>query len=353
MDKRISSAVLGLTALAATLMVAAPVSAAESLEDFYKGKTMKLIVGSDVGGGYDVYGRLMAKHIGRFIPGNPTFVVQNVPGAGGIPAANQIYNVLPQDGTVIGGIQRSTLFSQILGEPGPQYDVTKFNWMGSLNNESGIIFTWHTSKVRTFDDLTKYESNFGSSGPNESEALPTMLINMIGAKIKVIGGYPSTTAVGLAIERGEVEGVSQSWSTLKTQHPDWLSGNKVNLLVQMSMTKDKDLPNVPLIADAIAPHLLPEYKGTEGENLLRIMLAQKVMGRPYVIGPGVPADRVAALRKAFNQVLTDKEFLEDSAKAKVDITPVGGDEIQNMVERLAATPKATLTKLEEITKYKK
>ena len=353
MKRWVSAGLLGLATLA-SMVLAAPASAAESLEEFYKGKTLKLIVGSDVGGGYDVYGRLLAKHMGKYIPGNPTFIVQNIPGAGGIPAANNVYNVQPQDGTVIAGVQRSTLFSQILGEPGPQYDITKFNWLGSLNNESGIIFTWHTSKAKMFDDLTKYDTNFGSSGPNESEALPTMLINMIGAKIKIIGGYPSTTAVNLAIERGEVEGISQSWSTLRTQHPDWIRDKKVNLLVQMSMTKDPDLPDVPLIADMIGPkNLKPEYTAADGETLWRIMLAQKAMGRPYVIGPGVPADRVAMLRKAFNDTLKDKEFLDEAAKAKVDIVSVGGDEIQNMVVRLATTPKATLDRLEQITKYKK
>jgi tripartite-type tricarboxylate transporter receptor subunit TctC len=315
---------------------------------------MSLVVGSEPGGGYDVYARLLAKHMSKYIPSNPPIVVQNIPGAGSIRAANSIYNVQPRDGTVIGTIQRSTLFSQILGEAGAQYDSTKFNWLGSLNNEAGILFTWHTAKVKTFDDLTKHDSLFGVSGPNESEALPSMLINMIGAKMKLIPGYPSNTAVNLAIERGEVEGIAQSWSTLRNQRADWLRDGKVNLLAQLSLTRDPTLPNVPLIKDLVGPHnLKPEFTPADADKLWDLMLAQKAMGRPYVIGPDVPAERVAMLRKAFHETIADKEFLEEAAKAKVEITPVEGEEIQKMVVGLATTSKATLERLEQITKQRK
>jgi tripartite-type tricarboxylate transporter receptor subunit TctC len=354
MNKRLAFAVARLVAVVATISTV-PAQAAESLEEFYKNKTIKVIVGSEAGGGYDIYARILVKYMGKYIPGNPNFIVQNMVGAGSISATNNIYNVQAQDGTVFGIIQRSALFSQILGETGALYDVTKFNWMGSANNEAGIMYTWHTAKVKTFDDLTKYDSLFGASGPNESEAFPSMLVNMIGAKIKVIPGYGSNSNVNLAIERGEVEGIAQSWSTLRNQHPDWIRDKKVNLLAQMSLTKDPDMPpEVPLIMDLVGPrNLKPEYSAEESETLWRIMLAQKAMGRPFVMGPGVPPDRVAMLRKAFAASLKEPGYLEDAAKAKVDVTPVSGDEIQDMVTRLATTPKSTLNKLEQITKYRK
>lgn len=353
------SAILGLAGIAAATAVGiSPATAAESIADFYKGKTIRMVVGSEPGGGYDNYARLIVRHMGRHIPGNPQIIAQNMPGAGGITAANHVYNVAPQDGTVIGGIQRGTPFVQILGEPGPQFEAVKFNYLGSLNNEVGVIYTWNTSKVKTFDDLLKNEIFFGSSGPNDTEIYPAMLTNMLGAKIKLISGYPAATAISLAIERGEIEGLSQSWTSVKTVRPHWFNSNnpaenKVNVIAQISMSKHPDLPNVPLIMDLITPkNLLPAYTMEESETFWRIMLAQKSMGRPFILGPGVPADRVAALRKAFDDMLVDKEFIAEADKSKSEIVPVGGEEIQNMVARLATAPRAALDKLSDVTKYR-
>jgi tripartite-type tricarboxylate transporter receptor subunit TctC len=337
--------------LAIAAVSAAPAGAADSVADFYKGKQVRVIVGSDAGGGYDVYARLMARHLGRFIPGNPTFVVQNQPGAGSISAANAVYVTLPQDGTVIGGLQRGTPFEQLLGHQGPQFEATKFNWLGSLNNEVGVVAVMATAKAKKFEDLKTTDTIFGSSGPNDTEIYPSLLINMMGAKIKLIGGYSAATQISLAMERGEVEGESQSWSSLNSQHPEWYKEKKVNILAQISLNKHPDLPNVPLIMDFVnSKFLLPSFKQEDAETIWRMMLVQKSMGRPFTLGPGVPKERVDAMRKAFDEMCKDKEFLAEAEKSKTEIVAASGVDIQDMLTKVAAAPRSVLEQVSDLSK---
>jgi len=335
-------------ALAGLMVLAAAPGALAQSDDavakFYKDKQIRLIVSSEPGGGYDNYGRMFAKHMPRFIPGNPAMIVQNMPGGGGLTAANYIYNVAPKDGTVLGQVQRNVPFVAIQGQPGPQFDPTKFNWIGSMNNEVNVCVAWHTSKVKTIQDAMKMELIVGGSGPNDTEQTPAVLNNVLGTKFKIISGYPSSSAVTLAVERGEVEGICSSYSSLATRNAAWFKEKKVSILVQNSGKKHPDLPNVPLSSELA--------KSKEDRQLLELNDARLVVGRPFLAGPGVPVDRIKALRKAFDDMVKDKEFLADVEKAKMELAAVGGDEVQALIERVAATPKAIIDRLTEAQVYK-
>jgi tripartite-type tricarboxylate transporter receptor subunit TctC len=350
---RPSASILCSLLLALFLVPPVDAKAQDAIANFYKGKQLKVIVGSEAGNGYDLYARLMTRHLGRFIPGNPSFIVQNQLGSAGIAAANAVFVTQPQDGTVIGGLQPGTPVEQILGHDGPQFVATQFNWMGNLNKESSISITMAPAKARTFDDLRTVGTIYGTSGPNTTEQYPAMLVNMLGAKIKLVSGYPSIVDVGLAMQRGEVEGFTQGWVSFRKRYVDLLKDNKINLLVQYGAEKEPDLPNVPLVTDLLTEkYLLPEFKPTEAEAIWRIMLLPTTMSRPFVLGPKVPADRVAALRKAFTEMTKDPQFLADAASAKLDINPTSGEDLQQLVAKASQTPKPLLDKVAVVSKPK-
>jgi tripartite-type tricarboxylate transporter receptor subunit TctC len=333
-----------------TLAAAVPARAAE---DFYKGQQIKIYVGQEAGGSYDAYARLMQRHFGRFVSGNPTIVVLNQPGAGSIPLANSVYSAFPQDGTVIGALLREAPFEQVFGNDAVKFDALKFQWLGSLNEEPAIAVTMVPAKARTFDDLRSTEAIFGSSGANSGEIFPSMLTNMMGSKIKLVGGYPSLVQVVIAMERGEVEGVAQSWQPFKVRYANWLAEKRINLLVQFALAKQPDLPDVPLIMDLLTEkYLLPEFKPAEAELLWRLMLTQQSMARPFVLGPGVPADRMAILRKAFDTMVKDKDFLADADKAKIPLTIDSGEDLKVMIAKVAAAPRAAVDRLRVVSKPK-
>ena len=347
---RLAGMVAGMVCLAAVLVSPAR---AQSLADFYTGKTIRIVVGSDAGGSYDLYSRLMARYMGPHVPGNPKFLVQNMGGAGGLKAANYVYNVAPQDGTVIGALQRAAAFTEALGGPGPQYESEKFQWLGSMNNEVTILAVMSRTGVATLDGLKGKEVIFGSSGPDGTEYYPALLNNVFGAKIKLIEGYPSTAAIVLAMARGEVDGVSQSYSTFVTQNPAWVRDGTAGFIVQMALEKHPDLPNVPLIGDLVRPgNLVPGQNAEELAALLRIQMSDASMGRPYTLGPGVPPDRVAALRQAFDGMIKDGEFLAEAQKSKREVMSVSGEKIQQLVGELKKVPRASLDKLADMIKYK-
>jgi tripartite-type tricarboxylate transporter receptor subunit TctC len=318
--------------------------AQDSVAKFYKDKTIRVIVSSEPGGGYDNYGRMFAKHMPRFIPGNPTMIVQNMPGGGGLTAANYIYNVAPKDGTVIGQVQRNVPFVAIQGQPGPQFDPTKFNWIGSMNNEVNTCVALVSTNVKTIEEAKQKIVIMGGSGPNDTEQTPAVLNNVLGTKFKIISGYPSSSAVTLAVERGEVDGICSSYSSLITRNGSWFKEKKVNVLVQNSGKKHPDLAKVPLSSELA--------KNKEDRQLLELNDARLVVGRPFLAGPGVPEDRIKALRKAFDDMVKDKEFLADVEKAKMELAAVGGDEVQELIERVAATPKAIIDRLNDAQVYK-
>jgi tripartite-type tricarboxylate transporter receptor subunit TctC len=313
--------------LTAALLLALPaaIASAQSSTDFYRGKSIDLYVNVSVGGGYDLYARMVARHIGKHIPGNPTIVPQNMPGGGGMRLANWLYNIGPKDGTAIGAVARAMAFEPLLGNKGAQYDGTKFNYVGSANNEVSVCVAWHTSGVKTFEDAQKTQLVVGTGGvADDTYQYPAILNNLFGAKFKMVPGYPGGNDINLAMERGEVQGrCSIPWSTVKATRRFWIDEKKVNLLMQYSLSKHADLPNVPLIMDLA--------KTDEQRNILKLIFGRQVMGRPFALPPGVPQDRVAILRKAFADTMTDKAFLAEAAKAKFEINPVSGETIEALV----------------------
>jgi len=329
-------------AASATLALLAAGSArADALSDFYTGKTITVIVGADSGGGYDAQGRLMARHIGRFLPGNPNAIVQNMPGAGSLTAANQLYNVSPKDGTVMGLLQRGVFSAKFTNPQGVRFDLTKFNWVGNLSAETGVVIAWANSPFKTIEDVMKQEMLVGGTGPHiDTETSPRMMNALIGTKFKIISGYPGTTDAVLAMERGEVQGMGDwSWSNVKTRRPDYLREGKVRVLMQMSTQKEPDLPNVPLAMDFV--------KTPEQRELMTLFLAQKSAARPVVAPPGIPADRVKAIRAAFDKMIVDADFLKDATQAKLDIDPAPAAAIERVIEIFAKTSEETGAKLRD------
>jgi tripartite-type tricarboxylate transporter receptor subunit TctC len=309
------------------LLALLPVSiaSAQSPADFYKGKAIDLYINVSVGGGYDLYARMLARHLGKHIPGNPIILPKNMEGGGGMRLANWLYNVGPKDGTAIGAVARAMAFEPLLGNKSAQYDGRRFNYIGSANDEVSVCVAWHTSGVTTFEEAQKKELVVGSGGiADDTYQYPALLNNMFGAKFKMVPGYPGGNDINLAMERGEVQGrCSIPWSTVKATRRFWIEEKKVSLLMQYSLSKHADLPNVPLVMDLA--------KTDEQRNILKLIFGRQVMGRPFAAPPDVPKDRVAMLRKAFTDTMADKEFLAEAEKAKFEITPVSGDSIESLV----------------------
>jgi tripartite-type tricarboxylate transporter receptor subunit TctC len=336
---------LGVRGLAAVVLAVLPASlaCAQSPADFYKGRTLDFYIGYSVGGGYDLYARTIGRHLGKHIPGNPTVVMKNMEGAGSLRLANWMFRVAPKDGSVIATIGRGTGFDPILGQKGAQFDGTKFTWIGSANNEVSVCVAWNaTSGITKFEDLfTKEMTVGGTSMSADTDQFPRILNGVLGTKMKIVSGYPGGNDVVLAMERGEVKGrCGWSWSSVMSTHKAWLDEKKMTVLAQLALQKHPDLPNVPLITELA--------KNDEQRQILRLIFARQVMGRPYFAPPGIPADRAEALRKAFMETMQDKDFLADADKAQLEITPVGGEEVQKLVTEVYATPPEIAKKAAEI-----
>ena len=305
----------------------------QSPADFYKGKNVELYVGYSAGGAYDLYARTIARHLGKHIPGNPTVVVKNMEGGGSLRLANWMFRVAPKDGSVLATIGRGTGFDPILGQQGAQFDGTKFTWIGSANNEVSVCVAWNaTSGITKFEDLlTKQMTVGGTSMSADTDQFPKVIDGVFDAKMKIVSGYPGGNDVVLAMERGEVQGrCGWSWSSVMSTHKAWIDEHKVTVLVQLALRKHPDLPEVPLIMDLA--------KTPEQKQILRLIFARQVMGRPYLAPPGVPADRTEALRKAFMDTMNDPDFKADADKAKLEITPVDGEDLQKLIAEVYETP---------------
>jgi tripartite-type tricarboxylate transporter receptor subunit TctC len=320
-------------ALTFLVFLAAP-TRAQSVTDFYRGKTIEILNAYSVGGGYDIYARMIARHIGRHIPGNPQVVPKNMEGAGGMRLANWLYSAAPRDGTAIGATSRAMAFEPLLGNKAAQYDATRVAWIGSANDEVSVCTAWHTSGVTNFAAVQARELLVGANGiADDPYQFPTLLNNMFGAKFKVVTGYPGGNELNIAMERGETQGrCGFPWSTIKATHQAWIDEKKINLLMQFSLAKHADLPNVPLVMDLATTD--------EQRQILRIVFGRQVLGRPYALPPGVPADRAAILRRAFTATMTDPEFLAEVERTKLEITAVSGERIQNLVRDIYATTPA-------------
>jgi tripartite-type tricarboxylate transporter receptor subunit TctC len=322
--------------LLATVVAALP-ARAQSVEEFYRGKTITLAIGFSTGGGYDLYARHLARHMGRHIPGRPNIVPQNMAGAGSLRAANFIYSAANKDGLTFGTFARTTGINPLL-ESGATFDGTKFTWLGSVTNDISTCVTWHTSQVKTWQDFLEKPITLGGQGPSsEPDIFANLYRNLFGAKVKLVAGYPGTNEITLAMERGEVDGLcGLSWSTIKTRHAQWLRDGKMNILVQAAFQKVPEMGDVPLILDVT--------KDQETLQILRLFLAAQEMARPFAAPPGIPADRAAALTAAFDATMTDPEFLADAKKLDIDINPVSGPAISRLLTQLYATPKNVLQK---------
>ena len=302
-------------ALLAVAFTCAPVKA----DDFYKGKSISLIVGSSTAGGYDTYGRLLARHMGRHIAGNPNFVVQNMPGAGGLRAANHLYNVAAKDGTVFGIFDQAVFLDQLLGAGTLRGDVRKFNWIGRLINNSAVLFAWHTVKVKKIEDALTHELIVAAPG-SSSRLNWTALNALAGTKFKLLTGYESPQTAKIAMERGEVEALSLPWTVLRTENSEWLRDKKVNLLLQTGIEKNRTLPDLPRMVDLA--------RNEDDRKVLEIFAAASVIGRSFAAPPGLPAERVGELRAAFTEMLSDKEFLADIGRMNFDLEPMSGTDLQ-------------------------
>jgi tripartite-type tricarboxylate transporter receptor subunit TctC len=317
-------------------LVLAPGATAQSVEEFYKGKNITLIIGYSVGGGYDFYARHLAKHMGRHIPGQPTLVPQNMGGAGSLRAASYLFSAAAKDGSVFGTFGR-TMAIQPLMSTSAQFDGTRFAWLGSVTNDVSTCVTWHTSPVRTWKDFLEQPVTLGGEGPGADPDVYGLLYrNVFGAKVKLVAGYHGTNEVTLAMERGEVDGLcGLSWSTLKTRHAQWMRDKKINIIVQAAFKKEPGLGDVPLVTEAASP---------EQMRILKFILTAQEMARPFAAPPGIPDDRKAALIAAFEKTMRDPEFLAEAQKLAIDVNPVSATAIDGMLAELYATPKDVLDK---------
>ena len=311
---------------------AGPGLAADSVEAFYKGKTMQLLIGFGAGGGYDLYGRAVARHLGRFIPGNPTLVPQNMTGAGSVRAASSLYNAAPKDGSVIGTFSRGIIVDTLLGANKGMFDAQNFGWIGSVTNEVSVCGFSRRSGIQTWNDMLTKETTVGSSGTADDLGVyANVLRSVFDARLKLVAGYPGTADILLAIERGELGGLcGWSWSSLKSRSKALYESKEIVVPVQLGLSPHEDLPGVPLITSLT--------KDPTKSAVLRLIFSRQTMARPFAAPPGVPEERLRALRAAFDATMKDKDFLAEAQRLDLEVRPVLGLEIDELVANLARTP---------------
>jgi tripartite-type tricarboxylate transporter receptor subunit TctC len=303
---------------------------AQAAATFYQGKRLEIRVGSGPGGGYDLAARLVARYIGKYLPGQPNVIVQNVPGAASITLMNQLQSVAPQDGTVIGVVTNGIPTAPLLTPGAVRFDLPRFHWIGSPAPETQIVMVWSKARVQTLPELFAREMIVGAVGPGTATYDVPMVTNaVLGTKFKIVSGYGNTAQIDLAMERGEVEGhAALGWVSAKTRNQKWLAEGKVKILAQYGFTKHPDLPNVPLFA---------QPQDDAARQAITVMFVRQEFGRPFLVPPGVPAERLAALRAAFAATMKDKGFLADARKADLEINPVAGEQLDALSARVSAT----------------
>ncbi|MDB5649244.1 MAG: tripartite tricarboxylate transporter family receptor [Hyphomicrobiales bacterium] len=305
---------------------------AQSAAEFYRGKTVSLYVGYPAGGAYDVYARLIARFLPKYMPGNPNVIIRNQPGAASLTFVNELYAVMPQDGTAFGTFARSVAIDRLLGRPGTNFDPEKLNWVGSANNEVSICVVWHGLNITSSEDFLSRPIVFGANAPgSESDVNARILNNLLGAKFRVITGYPGTNDLMMAMERGETQGrCGMTWSALKAALPDWITGKKVYIALQFATHRHPELPDVPLVTDLAHNDL--------ERAALQLVLAGQAMGRPFAAPPNVPPERLEALRRAFDGVMADPDFFLEASKQGLEVQPVSGEDIQRLVAAMFRAP---------------
>ena len=330
---------LASTAAVVLLTSSSLVNAQSRPDDFYKGKTIQLYIGYTPGGAYDIYARMLSRYLGQHLPGRPDVIAVNMPGAGSVSLASWLYHAAPKDGTAIGAVGTSVAFDPLFAPGAIRYDATKLNWLASANNEVSICASWRSSGIASLDDLKVREMTVGGAGPStETEHYPKLMNAVLGTKFKVVSGYPGGNEINLAMERGEVAGrCGWAWSSVAPTKPDWLKNGDIKILVQLALKKHADLPDVPLAIDLA--------QSPEEKQLMRVVLARQSMGRPFLAPPGLPVERVTLLRKAVMETFGDSEFLAAAKKAVLEVDPVSGEEVQQLVREVYETPPTVLEKV--------
>lgn len=336
--------ILGAAAAVAGAAIAIPASSAlaQSADQFYAGKTIRIICALGTGGSYDAYARLVGRNFGKHVPGNPAVVVENMPGAGGIIAANHVFKVGAKDGTVMGALHQTTTLAQVTSTPNVEYDARKFNWIGRIaSGGSDVHYTFVGKGPKTFEDLFAREIVVAGGGPTSmSVILPSAVNSLLGAKLKILSGYKGTAETNLAVERGEVDMALENWEELRVARAEALREKKVNLIVQYSLKRHPELPDLPTIME--------KSKTDEQRQIWSVMLQPAAFGHTFNTGPEVPADRVAVLRKAFDAMGKDPGLKADAERAKLGIAPLGGAEVAKVVEDIFKIDAASIAKAKAI-----
>lgn len=325
-----------LTAAFAGLL--AGTAAAQTPEQFYKGKTVAVVTGYPPAGSNDVYARLLARHIGKHIPGNPTVVPQNKPGAGSFLTLAHMYNVAAKDGTSIAIGAPTAPLDERLGSQGVRFKSAEFNWIGRIDSLINIVFLWHTSPVKTAADAQRLESKLSGTGVGSTVSIyPTVMNNVLGTKFKLIMGYKGSNEAQLAVERGEVDGHSTAWTAVKVAHPDWRPDKKISIVVQFALNRHPELSDVPTVVELA--------RNDEERAVLRAVMNATEIGTAFFTTPGAPADRISALRRAFDATVKDPEFLAEAARTKLTVGPLAGEALQKLVGEVTNLSPALLEKI--------
>lgn len=334
--------------MAAVFLVVSPTLApiplaAQTPQDFYAGKTVHMIIGFGPGGGYDLWGRTVARHIGKHLPGRPTVVPQNMPGAGSYVATSHIYTTAAKDGTVLGIIARDAPLGPLTGAPGARFDATKLSWIGSPTRETNVCIAYHTAPVKTVRELRDTPLIVGDTGPGTgTRSYPKALNALLGMKFRLVSGFPSSADVFLAMERGEVEGICESLDSVRTRKPDWIPDKRVTILFQGGVEPSPELKDTPFVLDLA--------DSEEQRQAIAFLYAGQGIGRPFVAPPNIPDDRLKMLRAAFDATMKDPEFIAEAAKNKLDLEPENGEHLAGLIRKIYATPKAVVDRVGELIK---
>ena len=332
-----------LSLLATAAVAIAACAAPGAAQDFYAGKQVRFTLSAGEGGGYATYARALTHHLGKYLPGNPNFVVQSMPGGGGLRATNFLFNQAPKDGSMLGMIHATVILAPLYGNKAALYDSREFNWIGAMNSSTGVCVSWRESPIQTWDDLMTKEFIVGSSGAgSQMETMPLMINRLFGTKMKVISGYKDGTSVFLAMQRGEVHGRCGGIITsIRATRPEWLTEKKIVVPVAIATQRNPEFPDSPSIMEFV--------KDDHTRRTLELVFAPQEFDRPVLAPPGLPAERVALLRKAFAETLRDAEFLKEAEKLRIDIDLVSGEQLHKTIRNAFAMPPDVIEAAREAT----
>jgi tripartite-type tricarboxylate transporter receptor subunit TctC len=315
------------------LLFSTSAGGAEPVELFFARRTVTIVIGYTAGGSYDLYGRMVARHLGKHLPGQPTVIAQNMPGAGSLKAANYLYELAPKDGTALGVIVESAALEQALANPAVQYDAGKFTYVGRVATSNNIFMQWHTAKVQSLEDAKRMETSLAGTGPGSiAETVPRLLNAVIGTKFKLVSGYPASSEAMLAMERGEVDGASSSWAAVKVGKQAWLRENKIKIILQTTPERIAELPHTPSLGEI--------GDTPEDKQVFALYASGSAIGRSLLGPPGIPAERAQALRTAFQAMVKDPDFVAEIQRLSVELDPLPGEQLERLVAQTLNTPAA-------------